>query len=173
MPLAVTHVLLTIILVDLYRDYMAKHKRHFTLFTVLVAGIAGLLPDIDIPLTWLLALSGISAPALAHGGITHTPAFGALFLVPALILWHKKKRKAGMLFFVVAFGVFFHLLLDYVLGGGRSEGIMFFWPFAQETFRIHLLARFGSLDVPAALDAIILLAWLAHEELKHKIRDFV
>jgi hypothetical protein len=41
MPFAVTHVLLTIILVDLFRDYVAKHKKYFTLHTILIAGIAG------------------------------------------------------------------------------------------------------------------------------------
>lgn len=55
MPLAVTHVLLTIILVDLFRDYIMKnHKKYLTLHTIMIAGIAGLLPDIDIPLFWLL-----------------------------------------------------------------------------------------------------------------------
>ena len=54
MPLAVTHVLLTIIMVDLYRDYITKHKGYFTLHTVFIAGFAGLLPDIDIPLNWIL-----------------------------------------------------------------------------------------------------------------------
>ncbi len=50
MPFAVTHVLLTIILVGLYRDYVTKHQKYFTLHTVFIAGFSGLLPDIDIPL---------------------------------------------------------------------------------------------------------------------------
>ena len=54
MPFAVTHVISSIILVDLYRDYVAKHKKYFTLHTVFIAGLAGLLPDIDLPLNWLL-----------------------------------------------------------------------------------------------------------------------
>lgn len=49
MPLAVTHVLLTIIAVDLFRDYFLKNKRYFTIHTVFIAGIAGLLPDMDLP----------------------------------------------------------------------------------------------------------------------------
>ena len=54
MPFAVTHVISSIILVDLYRDYVANHKKYFTLHTVFIAGLAGLLPDIDLPLNWLL-----------------------------------------------------------------------------------------------------------------------
>ena len=82
MPLAVTHVILTIILVDLYRDYFAKHKKYFTIHTLFIAGFAGLLPDIDIPLNWLLSIFGIS---ILHRTITHTPLFAVIFLVPAFI----------------------------------------------------------------------------------------
>jgi len=38
MPFAVTHVLSAIIFVDLFRDYIAKHKKYFTLHTVFIAG---------------------------------------------------------------------------------------------------------------------------------------
>ncbi len=50
MPYAVTHVILTIVIADLYRDYAAKKK--FPMIYVLIAGIAGLLPDLDIPALW-------------------------------------------------------------------------------------------------------------------------
>jgi len=56
MPTAVTHVILTIILLDLFRDYLMKnHKRYLTLHTLFIGGVAGLLPDIDILLGWSLA----------------------------------------------------------------------------------------------------------------------
>ena len=82
MPLAVTHVLLTIMIVDLYRDYVAKHKKYFTLHTVFIAGFAGLLPDIDIPLNWVLNIFGAG---IIHGTITHTPLFAFIFLIPAFV----------------------------------------------------------------------------------------
>ena len=47
MPFAATHVLLTIIVIDPYRDYICKNKSLFSLHTVLIGGIAGLLPDIE------------------------------------------------------------------------------------------------------------------------------
>ncbi|MBI2102088.1 metal-dependent hydrolase [Candidatus Woesearchaeota archaeon] len=170
MPLAVTHVLLTIIVVDLYRDYVAKHKKYFTLHTVFIAGFAGLLPDIDIPLNWLLNFFGLS---IAHGTITHTPLFGLIFLIPGFILWHHKKHRAGMYFFVACFGVLFHLFLDYFLGGGYYEGVMIFYPFLDTTFKLHLLNKLSIPNIPAAVDSIILLLWLWHEEIKHKISDFI
>ncbi|MBI4176739.1 MAG: metal-dependent hydrolase [Candidatus Aenigmarchaeota archaeon] len=175
MPYAVTHILLTIIAVDLYRDYVAKHRKYFTLHTVLVAGIAGLLPDIDIPANWLLGklFPGAVPAFLAHGGITHTPFFGLVFLIPALALWERKKHKDAAYFFAASFGIFLHIFLDYVLGGGAHEGIMFFWPLSTAGFKIHLLNGLGLNDVPQGLDALILLAWLWHEEIKHKIKDFI
>ncbi len=175
MPYAVTHILLTIIAVDLFRDYIAKHKKYFTLNTIFVAGIAGLLPDIDIPLSWFFNVI-MHAPVpsiLAHGGITHTPFFGLIFLLPALYFWRNKKHKFSMYFFVVSFGVFLHIFLDYLLGGGMHDGIMVFWPLATTGFKIHLLNGLGLNDVPQALDASILLFWLWHEEIKHKIKDFI
>jgi len=173
MPLAVTHVLLTIIFVDLYRDYFAKHRKYFTLHTILIAGIAGLLPDIDVPVNWLLSIFGYSSQLLAHGGITHTPLFALIFLIPAFIFLKKKKHKTAMLFFVITFGILFHLFLDYLLGGGAYEGIKWFWPFYADAFKIHLLPKIGLSNIPAALDAVILLVWLWHEEAKHKISDFI
>ncbi len=173
MPFAVTHVLLTIIIVGLYRDYVATHKKYFTLYTVLIAGIGGLLPDLDVPLNWLLNKFGYSFELLEHGGITHTPFFGVLFLIPAVILLWKKKHIWSMYLFVVSFGIFFHIFLDYLLGGGMITGIMFFWPFSAMGYKIHLMDKIGLDNLPAALDAVILLLWLYYEETRHKIRDFV
>lgn len=170
MPLAVTHVLLTIIIVDLYRDYVAKHKRYFTLHTVFIAGFAGLLPDMDIPLNWFLNFFGAS---ILHGTITHTPLFGLIFLIPGFIFWHYKKHRIGMYFFVTCFSVLFHIFLDYFLGGGYFEGIMVFYPFSNVAYKLHLLSKLNIPNIPVAIDAIILLLWLWHEEIKHKISDFI
>ncbi|MFH0889570.1 MAG: metal-dependent hydrolase [Candidatus Aenigmatarchaeota archaeon] len=175
MPNSVTHVLLTVILADLYRDYVTKHRKYFTLNTIFVAGIAGLLPDIDIPLSWLFNIffSTSASLLLQHGGLTHTPFFGLIFLIPAIFLLNRKKHKESAYFFVISFGVLFHIFLDYLLGGGNLAGIMFFWPISAVQFKIHLLSGFGISDFPQALDALILLAWLYHEEIKHKIKDFI
>ena len=174
MPLAVTHVLSAVILVGLYRDYFTKHRHYFTLHTVLIAGIAGLLPDIDIPLRMVSEFFNFNLPVpFQHGGITHTAFFGLLFLIPGIILLKKQKHKIATYFFVITFGILLHVFLDYLLGGGRYEGIMWFWPLSIHSYKIHLLSKMGLSNIPAALDAVLLLSWLWHEEIKHKIRDFV
>lgn len=174
MPLAVTHVLLTVILVDLYRDYVTKHKKLFTLWTLFVAGVAGLLPDIDIPIKFILSNLGLAVPELfQHGGFTHTPFFGLMFLVPALILWSMKKNKLAIMFVVVTFGVLFHTVLDYTLGGGDESGLMLLYPFSEERIKMGVLLGDEFFASVTAIDAIILLGWLFHEERKHKIRDFI
>ena len=47
MPYAVAHTILTIVMADIYRDYITKKK--FPMIYVFIAGIAGLIPDLDIP----------------------------------------------------------------------------------------------------------------------------
>jgi len=165
MALAVTHVLLTIIVVGLWRDYVTKHKRYFTLHTLLVAGVAGLLPDIDIPIGWILGFFGKSYELLVHGGITHSALFGLIFLIPGFIFWYKKKHKIAVYFFVICFGILFHLFLDCITGGYYH----FFWPFYIGNHCITIIKQ----EFLAGLDAIILLAWLYHEEVKHRISDFI
>jgi len=173
MPLAVTHVLTTIILVDLYRDYFEKHKRYFTLNTIFFAGIFGLLPDADVAIQIIASIFGFSIPLIfQHGMITHTPFFSLLFLIPGIILWKKERHKQAVFFFVASFAIFWHLFLDYFIGGGSFEGIMWLFPFSTQAWKIHIIKAFGVSDIPQALDAIILLAWLWHEERRHKISDF-
>jgi len=174
MPYAVTHVLTAVILVDLYRDYVTKYKKYFTLHTVFLAGVAGILPDIDVILGMIADIIGYKMPWLfQHGGITHTPLFGLLFLIPAYYFHRKGQHKIAVYFHVIMFGVLLHIFLDYFLGGGRYEGIMLFWPFATTAFKLHLLDYIALSQIPSSLDAIYLLLWLWHEEAKHRIRDFI
>ena len=173
MPFAVTHVLSSIILVDLYRDYIAKHKKYFTLHTIFIAGFAGLLPDIDILLNWIL---GVFGAELVHRTFTHTPLFGLIFLIPAFAYLYFKKHKIAMYFFVTTFGIFVHLLLDFLIAPDYSGGIVLFYPFSKIAFDIGILGGLSTLETMqlfAAVDAIILMLWLWHEEIRHKISDYI
>ena len=173
MPFAVTHVLSSIICVDLYRDYIAKHRKHFTMHTLFIAGFAGLLPDIDIPLGKFLGLFGVE---LGHRTFTHTPFFGLLFLIPAFILWSMKNRKVAIYFFVTTFGIFTHLLLDYILSADMAGGVLLLYPFSYAEYSIGVLGsltQIQTVQLYAAIDAVILMLWLWHEEGRHILYVFL
>jgi membrane-bound metal-dependent hydrolase YbcI (DUF457 family) len=110
---------------------------------------------------------------LQHGMITHTPFFAFLFLIPAFILWKKEKHKQATYFYVATFAILLHIFLDYFIGGGSFEGIMWLFPFSLHAWKIHIINYFNLSNIPQALDAVILLGWLWHEEIKHKISDFI
>ena len=96
-------------------------------------------------------------PLLNYGGVFHTPLFGLLFLIPATILWRNKQHKKAMYFYVITFGILFHIFLDYLIGGGTEAGIMLFWPLSTNSYKIHLLLMYNLNELRYALDAIILL----------------
>src|SRR3989344_2689089 len=110
MPQAVVHVLFTIIALDLFRDHFLKNKRELPLHYVFIGGIAGLLPDIDVPLFWVLSnFLGFNVPWF-HRIFTHTFLFALIFLAISLI-YFDLNRKTSKLFAVITFGVAFHIFL--------------------------------------------------------------
>lgn len=168
MPQAVVHVLFTIIALDLFRDHFLKDKKKLPLHLVFIGGVAGLLPDIDVPLFWLLNnFLGFNVPFF-HRIFTHTFLFILIFLAIALIYLDFNK-KASILFFVIAFGVGFHVFLDWSLVGGVAP----FYPFSDASYGLGLVARTNLPLAVEGLEAIVLLWWLWHEEKTHKIRDFI
>lgn len=168
MPQAVVHVLFTIIVLDLFRDHFIKDKKKLPLHLIFIGGVAGLLPDIDVPLFWLIKnFLGVDFPWF-HRIFTHTFLFILIFLVISLIYFDINK-KVSKLFGVITFGVAFHILLDWLLVGGVAP----FYPFSDMTYGLNLI---GKLNLPLAaegLEAIVLLCWLWHEEKLHKISDFI
>ncbi len=161
MALAVTHIILTIVVIDLYRDYIAKKK--FPTKYVLIGGIAGLLPDLDIPFGWIYNLA-TGSTASFHGTFTHSMLIPmALAVAAALVFKAKRKSKVWMLLAVTAFGWFFHLVLDCFFNPYRL-----FLPFLATACPFNV-----SQELVIGLDAVILLAWLIHEEWAHRIRDYI
>ncbi|MBI5148115.1 metal-dependent hydrolase [Candidatus Pacearchaeota archaeon] len=170
MPNSVTHVLIAIILVDLVRDYIIKDKR-FKLHYVLIAGIAGLLPDIDYFVDYFNHLTGYTTihPAYTHNLLIPVVILGIAFLVKKRKLsFLDKKNKFAFILLLIASGYFIHLALDFIawdsislLPLGKGYGLNLIPP---NDFGRSLLA---------GIDAILLIAWLWHEEVRHKIRDFI
>lgn len=168
MPQAVVHVLFTIISLDLFRDHFLKDKKKLPLHYIFIGGVAGLLPDIDIPLFWILHnFIGLDVPFF-HRIFTHTFLFILVFLAISLICFDFSK-KMSKLFAVITFGVAFHILLDWFFTGGVAP----FYPFSTSVYGLNV---FGMMNIPLAaegLEAIVLLAWLWHEEKLHRISDFI
>ncbi|MBI2575976.1 metal-dependent hydrolase [Candidatus Woesearchaeota archaeon] len=112
MPQAVLHILFTIIVLDLLRDYFLKDRKKLPLHYVFIGGIAGLVPDADIPLYWLVNnVLGIQVEWF-HRTITHSLFFPLVFLALTFAAMALSRRKKVWLFFaVVTFGFSVHLLL--------------------------------------------------------------
>lgn len=172
MPQAVTHIIIPLVLADVYRDYIANKK--FNVRYVLIAGLAGLLPDIDILFAWLLMIFSSVSISEIHRTITHSLFFPLIFLVLFFItnncnpkFLKKQKLKLNYVFLAVAFGILTHILLDSLFSGPVQ-----ILPNVFFGFNIIPLDAFQGTFF-AGLDAILLTLWLIHEELKHKISDYI
>jgi|SRR3989344_3199084 len=175
MPHAVTHVLVPLVLVDLYRNYISSAKKRFHLHYVLIAGLAGLLPDVDVIVYWFLkALMNISV-ADVHRTFTHTLFFPLLFLILGIlsidnnITIYKDKLKLDWVFYMISIGTFIHLVLDFTLAGTIKP----FYPFSYYEIGLNLIKNNLEGTLLPGIDAVLLFVWLAHLELKHKISDYI
>jgi membrane-bound metal-dependent hydrolase YbcI (DUF457 family) len=178
MTQAVTHVLVTIILFSLFRDFCVRDKKKFPLHYVLIGGIASLMPDIDVAAYYILSFFGFTMQQV-HRTFSHDIFVVLLFVILGLIFYRFNTKELGRhhlklhnVFFVIAFGVFMHLFLDALVAGV----IMPFYPFSHYTIGVYLVnilpeAWRGSI-IPS-LDAVLFVLWLVYMELKHKISDFI
>jgi len=162
MPFAVTHILLPIILVDFVRDHIFKKKFILPDRYILFAGLAGLLPDIDM----LYPLFGM--PNL-HGTITHSIFFPITFFILFLISYFLKKKSTYKIFLLLFIGFSIHILLDSTF----SDSVTLFFPLDFNRYGLKIIGSLSELyNIYAAMDAILLFVWLIHEELEHKISDY-
>lgn len=83
-----------------------------------------MLPDLDIVVHYILNSGKIDNNARHHAWFTHWPITYTPFLILFLI-YH------NMNFFLMTFGIYFHLLLDIFFSG---DGIMWFYPFSKKYF---------------------------------------
>lgn len=174
MPHAVTHVLIAIIIADIIRDYVAKSKRNVPLYLVLVAGIAGLLPDIDIIAYWFLRIISSVEISQVHRTFSHTLFVPAAFLIIGFATLKikkvtKYKFNISHIAFFAALGVFIHLLLDFALAGW----IMPFYPLSYHFIGLNLIPSDWQTTIIPGLDAILLVVWVVHEYRHHRIKDFI
>lgn len=144
---------------------------------MLIGGIAGLLPDIDVPLQWM-ATSFVGEAVTLHRILTHSLVFVAAFLVIALFFHLQKHKKlvfsAGkisygniaLFFTVIAAGWLTHIALDCSVAWDYN---LTWFPGIPLGFCLHPFSG----EALLGLDAIILVLWLIHEEWARKIKDFI
>ena len=86
MPQSVTHVIIALVVASLIRDYYVSKsgRKKFPLHYVLIAGIAGLLPDIDVAAYWILHFFGFTLSEV-HRNFTHSLFVPLLFLLLAFV----------------------------------------------------------------------------------------
>jgi len=165
MPLAVTHVLIPIIAVDLFRDHVLKNTRMLTIKYVFLAGLGGLSLDLDLPLAdFLKYYLGFSIES--HRIFFHNIWIPLAFLAAAFIFFTINRKRIFKVSLMLSIGMFFHLMLDGFLNGE----IFPFYPLSGYMFGLNLIPYIP--DFFAGLDAVMLILWLYHEELTHKISDF-
>ena len=198
MPLAVTHVLVPIIFLELIRDnwkacklmgYKFKASKFFSKKHVFLVGLAGLSPDIDLMLCRAAEFLGESMPTsdIGHRIIFHNIwiplgflGFFILFYYFLPKFWELKKNKAkklksfGKIFLVLFIGFSIHLMLDAVLTGH----VMPFYPLDDYLVNWDLVGQTAcvtgipGLTILVSMDALLLILWLWHEEMSHRIKDY-
>ena len=184
MPQAVTHILLPIIAFAIFRDFYLKRndKKKFPLHYVLIAGLGGVLPDIDFIISLFLNLAG-SSNWYIHKTFFHSLLFPASTLILFFILRPinikakvcnigKHNLRLSTIFLILTIGILIHFLLDALVGNMSY----WFYPFSDHDFGLNLISivskDFQSFFMPL-LDGILLVIWILYLELKHKISDFI
>ncbi len=164
MPFVVTHMLVPMILVDIFRDNILKIKKgKLPNRYILIAGLAGLFPDIDIPLSLFF-------PTLfVHRTITHTAWLPILFLLLSSIFYLLKKHDLSKIFLMCLIGTSIHIILDGVTAGS----IAIFYPISKISLSVNLLGSANPAFAYSVLDAIILWLWFMRMSLKKRIQDVV
>jgi len=190
MVLAVTHVLVPIIVFELLRDRFKGMRKMFSSKHTFLVGMAGLMPDMDMPVfTVLQRLGLVTETAIGHRIFLHNVwiplgfllfAAASAFVWPALRGRKNRKYKQGRsmafakIFLLLAVGWMFHLTLDAVLTGE----VMPFYPLSSYLVDWNLTGKLANatgiaqLTILVSMDAILLLGWLWHEQFTHRIRDY-
>jgi membrane-bound metal-dependent hydrolase YbcI (DUF457 family) len=183
MPFAATHILVPVVLVSLIRAHWPKLKHKITIHEIFIAGLFGLLPDIDIPLSWINHyLTGAAVQAL-HRTYTHNFTFVIIIFAAAFVLFRLTRRKPNrrsaahsettvslvnkkyyVMGLLATLGYASHIILDFLVAGSVQP----FWPFSLAEFGLNLVPVF----MLSGLDAVLLIFWVWHEEKFKKIRAF-
>jgi len=102
-----------------------------------------------------------------HGVFTHSIFYVILILIVGIYFHAEKNHKWAGIMYVIAFGWFFHLLLDFLY----CNSYAYFWPLVFKFNWCPELLNFS--HYKTGIDALILVAWLVHEEVHKMIKDYI
>jgi membrane-bound metal-dependent hydrolase YbcI (DUF457 family) len=179
MPYATTHILLAILLIELYRDFFVKNNKKFPRYYILIAAIGSIIPDLDIALFYVVSFFGFSFNEI-HRTFLHSIFIPLIFFLAGILTYALKiknrefeKRHITLptTFFILTFGIVLHLVLDATLSGS----IMPFYPFSKMGIGLNLVNLFPvawrDIILPT-LDAALLLFWIFWMEFRLKINNY-
>ncbi len=171
MPLAVTHVVITFVLLSLYRARLMRRRAKIPFSFLFLVGVGALLPDIDVPVYWLVHdLLGYET-AFFNKMLTHSIFFPLFFMLIALLLYflpslraarrhlsHLRNhlRKWGAAFELIGIGALIHVLLDTLLIGLTMP----LYPLSDYVYTSGLLSWVRMEFFWRGLDAVVLLGCL-------------
>src|SRR3989344_4232783 len=162
MPYAITHVIIPLFILSIARHiYIKKTGRRFPLQYVLIGGLAGVIPDLDIPLFWILHYFGYTIEQI-HRTFMHTIFVPIIFIILAFAAHYAIKKREGrnhlsitVILLLCAFGSFIHLVLDAALAGYIRP----FYPFSNMLvgtgFPFTVLPEHLALFFLATLDGVL------------------
>ncbi|MEK6816858.1 MAG: metal-dependent hydrolase [Nanoarchaeota archaeon] len=168
MPNAATHVIVAMVVAGIIRDFIIKKR--FSSAYILIAGIAGLMPDLDIVLYWFLNLIATVPVISVHRWLSHSLLVPLTFLAIALVYSKLKKKKAMLVFLMIALGTMVHIILDYLLAGYIRP----FYPISAAQHGLNLIpnTELGG-TIALGLDAILLCLWLMWEYWQRNIKEYI
>ena len=180
MPYAVTHMLVALIVASIIRQFYIKRygNAKFPLHYVLLAGLGGIIPDLDLMAYWVLYFFGYSIEEI-HRTFSHTIFIPLIFLGLAFVFkkyknyeFSKHHMTLRMIFLMLSLGSFIHLALDVSLAGQ----VALFYPITSFSIGFSITQLFPEelrwLFFPC-LDAALLVIWMIYMELTHKISRFL
>lgn len=179
MPFATTHILIAIILIELFRDIFIRDNKKFPRYYIFIAAIGSIIPDLDIALYYLFYFFGATLEQM-HRTFLHNLFIPLIFFaigIFTLIFKIKNKQFAKKhitlptTFFILAFAILLHLILDLILYGN----IVLFYPFLDYSIGFNIIDLFPSAwqdMIMPTIDAVLLLFWLFWMEFKLKTRNY-
>ena len=178
MPYAITHILVAVILIELFREYFIKDYKKFPRYYILIAAIGAILPDIDIVFYYLLYFFGFTLEQI-HRTFFHTLFIPLIFLLAGIFVFkikiknpqlEKRHMHLSTILFIFAAGSLLHLILDGLVGK-----VIPLYPLSNFSINLDILSLFPEswkdLILPT-IDALLLFFWIFWMEFVLKRRNY-